>query len=435
MADSTISGLPNASALTGSERVPMDQDGATVSAGVFVVGKGYRIASVGSTNFTAIGAGANIVGLVFVAAGPGAGNGTAVEVTTVDVATSEIAALATKASVGLGNVNNTDDDSKPISAAVAAALSGKVDSADSRLSNAREWNAPTATQADAEAGSSTTRLAFTPQRVFQAIAAWWSASTAATKLAGIASGATANATDAQLRDRATHSGTQPASTITGLFDPAAPGPIGGGTPAAGSFTTLSASAILRAPLARPSAGNLLPGQIYVQGGVAYFRNATGATGTEEQFLVASANLEGLTSLATARANLGFGALPSGNLVGTTESQKLDGKTLGSLTETVFTITDAAAFEINPANGPIQQVTLSGNRTPVAPNFGNGQSVKLKIQAGAFAITWTTIGVVWISQNEGLSGTAPRLGATGWTHIELWREGNIFHGAFIGYSAT
>lgn len=36
------------------------------------------------------------------------------------------------------------------------------------------------------------------------------------KLAGIASGATANATDAQLRDRATHTGSQAINTVTGL---------------------------------------------------------------------------------------------------------------------------------------------------------------------------------------------------------------------------
>jgi hypothetical protein len=36
------------------------------------------------------------------------------------------------------------------------------------------------------------------------------------KLAGIAAGATANATDAQLRDRATHTGSQAISTVTGL---------------------------------------------------------------------------------------------------------------------------------------------------------------------------------------------------------------------------
>lgn len=37
-----------------------------------------------------------------------------------------------------------------------------------------------------------------------------------TKLDGVASGATANATDAALRDRATHTGTQAAATVTGL---------------------------------------------------------------------------------------------------------------------------------------------------------------------------------------------------------------------------
>ncbi|QDC38699.1 hypothetical protein [Sphingobium fuliginis] len=41
-------------------------------------------------------------------------------------------------------------------------------------------------------------------------------STDKTKLDGVATSATANATDAQLRDRSTHTGTQAASTITGL---------------------------------------------------------------------------------------------------------------------------------------------------------------------------------------------------------------------------
>ena len=36
------------------------------------------------------------------------------------------------------------------------------------------------------------------------------------KLAGVATGATANATDAALRDRATHTGTQAIGTVTGL---------------------------------------------------------------------------------------------------------------------------------------------------------------------------------------------------------------------------
>jgi hypothetical protein len=38
-----------------------------------------------------------------------------------------------------------------------------------------------------------------------------------TKLDGVAPGATANSTDAQLRDRSTHTGTQPGSTVTGAY--------------------------------------------------------------------------------------------------------------------------------------------------------------------------------------------------------------------------
>ena len=87
---------------------------------------------------------------------------------------------------------------------------------DFRLSDTREWSASTVTLAEAEAGTSTSRRAFTPQRVFQAIAAWWAGSAAKSKLDGIATGATANATDAQLRDRATHTGTQAISTVAGL---------------------------------------------------------------------------------------------------------------------------------------------------------------------------------------------------------------------------
>lgn len=62
-----------------------------------------------------------------------------------------------------------------------------------------------------------------------------------TKLAGIATGATANATDAQLRDRSTHTGAQAISTVTGLqtaLDAKAPlaSPAFTGTPTAPTAT-------------------------------------------------------------------------------------------------------------------------------------------------------------------------------------------------------
>ncbi len=55
-----------------------------------------------------------------------------------------------------------------------ATLAGYVQTSDARLSDAREWSAVTIDQAEAEAGTATTRRAFTAQRVFQAVAAWWS---------------------------------------------------------------------------------------------------------------------------------------------------------------------------------------------------------------------------------------------------------------------
>ena len=53
------------------------EQGYTVTAGAFVIGSTYLIASVGTTNFQAIGATSNTVGVLFTATGVGAGTGTA----------------------------------------------------------------------------------------------------------------------------------------------------------------------------------------------------------------------------------------------------------------------------------------------------------------------------------------------------------------------
>lgn len=49
----------------------------TLTAGSFSVGTTYQITTLGSTNFTLIGASSNTVGVVFTATGVGTGNGTA----------------------------------------------------------------------------------------------------------------------------------------------------------------------------------------------------------------------------------------------------------------------------------------------------------------------------------------------------------------------
>ena len=107
---------------------------------------------------------------------------------------------------------------------------------------------------------------------------------------------------------------------------------------------------------------------------------------------------------------------------------------GAIAEDVFTITDGAAFEIDPSNGTMQNVTLGAARTPKATNFQNGESITLRIKDGtAYTITWTDAtfggsGVVWVG------GTAPTLDTTNWTVVVLWKEGGQVYGKNIGVVA-
>jgi hypothetical protein len=111
---------------------------------------------------------------------------------------------------------------------------------------------------------------------------------------------------------------------------------------------------------------------------------------------------------------------------------LTNKTLGSLREAEFEITDGAGFELDPANGPLQRVTIAADRTPLATNFLAGQSMKLAV-FGDFAVTWPVD--EWMSQTDGVAGVAPQASAAGWLHVELWKEGAVLYGAFAGYSAS
>jgi hypothetical protein len=97
----------------------MYEQGYTVTAGSFVVGKIYRIVSIGTTDFTLIGATSNTVGLHFVATGVGAGTGTAELSQTVETKLRQYVSVKDFGAVGDGVTNDTT----AFKAAIAASTS------------------------------------------------------------------------------------------------------------------------------------------------------------------------------------------------------------------------------------------------------------------------------------------------------------------------
>lgn len=106
------------------------------------------------------------------------------------------------------------------------------------------------------------------------------------------------------------------------------------------------------------------------------------------------------------------------------------QTFTGYADTVYAITDAAAFAIDPGNGAVQTVTLGASRTPVLANFASGQTVVLGINDGtAYAVTWTSIAPTWV--RPGGTGAAPTLHTTGYTWVLLWKVGATVYAAEVG----
>lgn len=149
---------------------------------------------------------------------------------------------------------------------------------------------------------------------------------------------------------------------------------------------------------------------------------------------------GASDASGARTNLGLGTMATqasssvsitgGTLSGVTLT---DPGITGTILEDIYTITDGAAFEIDPSNGSIQLITLGASRTPKATNFSAGESVTMMIDDGtAYTITWTDAtfggsGVVW--KTDG--GVAPTLNTSGYTVIVLWKVSTQVYGARVG----
>jgi hypothetical protein len=96
------------------------EQGYTVTAGSFIVGKTYRILTIGTTNFTLIGAVSNTVGLHFIATGAGTGTGTAELSQTVEGKLRQYISVKDFGAVGDGVANDT----AAIQAAIVAVSTG-----------------------------------------------------------------------------------------------------------------------------------------------------------------------------------------------------------------------------------------------------------------------------------------------------------------------
>lgn len=92
------------------------EQGFTVTAGSFVVGKTYRILTLGNTDFTLIGAVSNTIGLHFIATGAGTGTGTAEFSQTVEAKFQQTVSVKDFGAVGDG----VADDTSAVVAAIAS---------------------------------------------------------------------------------------------------------------------------------------------------------------------------------------------------------------------------------------------------------------------------------------------------------------------------
>ncbi len=156
---------------------------------------------------------------------------------------------------------------------------------------------------------------------------------------------------------------------------------------------------------------------YIDADIASWAAVTRASGFDTFAATpSSANLRSLVTDETGTGLLVFGTSPT----------LTDPLIVGTINEDIFTITDAAAFQIDPGNGSIQLITLTASRTPLATNFLAGDSVTLMIADGtAYTITWSGVGVTWVG------GTAPTLATSGYTVVELWKVGSTIYGARVG----
>ena len=142
----------------------------------------------------------------------------------------------------------------------------------------------------------------------------------------------------------------------------------------------------------------------------------------------SSSLGTIASQDANNVNIDGGAI-DGTAIGASSAStgKFSALTLtGEIDEQVFALSGTTP-SLDPSNGTIQTWTLTGNSTPTATNFLEGESILLLVDDGtAYTITWPTM--------EWIGGSAPTLDTANTNVIELWKVGSTLYGALVGVSS-
>ena len=188
-------------------------------------------------------------------------------------------------------------------------------------------------------------------------------------------------------------------------------------------------------------------------------NLSQLTPTDSNFIVGSGTTWVVENGTTVRASLGLTigthvqayhanltsfaskTVPSGVIVGTTDTQTLTNKTLTSPTINTPTLSNptinngfreevgtSVPSTLNPDNGSIQKFTLAGTWSP-SDQIESGESILIMVNDSGsnFTITWPSM--VWVN------ATTPTIPTVGFACVELWKVSSTLYGAYMGEVAS